>query len=43
MDKVTAGQRCQDNLPLNLQELNDDVLLERFGRERISSRPVTVA
>lgn len=37
MDKVTAGRDAMSKFAPKFAELNDDVLFERFGRERISS------
>ncbi len=43
MDKVTAGRDAMSKFAPKFAELNDDVLFGEVGRERISSRPVTVA
>ena len=44
MDKVTAGRDAMSKFAPKFAELNDDVLFgEVWSRERISSRPVTVA
>ena len=43
MDKVTAGRDAMSKFAPKFAELTMMSSLERFGRERISSRPVTVA
>lgn len=43
MDKVTAGRDAMSKFAPKFPGINVMSSLERFGRERISSRPVTVA
>ena len=43
MEKVTAGRDAMSEFAPKFAELNDDVLLARFGRGRTSSPPVTGA